>query len=180
MLAILSVFGGERDLELARELEAEVSKSIVDRAVGRAIRTAAERGEADYYGILLTEVANDLADSLKEAGMTVSVNAYPNYVASQVNVNAEVEIETPDDVERIEGYFSPEYASTLRSFGVYTTIEATFYGEEDSITLTFGNNTGKPLDEFLSYLEQFKRALEEGKADELIAEWENNFGGLEP
>ncbi len=50
MLAILSVFGGERDLELARELEAEVSKSIVDRAVGRAIRTAAERGEADGGG----------------------------------------------------------------------------------------------------------------------------------
>ncbi len=125
-------------------------------------------------------MANDLADSLKEAGMTVSVNAYPNYVASQVNVNAEVEIETPDDVERIEGYFSPEYASTLRSFGVCTTIETTFYGEEESITLTFGDSGERPLDELPAYLEQFKKALEEGKADELIAEWENNFGGMEP
>ena len=178
MLAILSVFGRAKEFELARELEAEVSKDILDRAVKRAIRTAAEKGEADYYGILLTEAAYDLADSLQKAGMTVSVSAYPNYAASQVNVSAEVEIETPDDVERIK--FSPEYANELSSFGVYTTIEATFYGEEESITLTFGNSGERPLDELPAYLEQFKKALEEGKADELIAEWENNLGGLEP
>jgi len=116
MLEICRTFGGELDLQKAKEIEEAMKRcdlEVGDDLIESVLQSACQSGQADYVGYLVgycTEaIAEDFKEAIADAGFgefIVNTCTYPNYLNSSGEITIDFEPEelveaSKEEIERL-------------------------------------------------------------------------------